>query len=197
MGTKFRAGSLISRPSLFVLVAAGVLLPLTIFMLLRWWPRTREGHDLSELSVVHVHHMAVGRSQTGYFFMRDGSYYKNDDRVGFLGLSSNRKQYRDVLPPELSITQIKSITHSPEFESLFRNPQPVSSEDGWYVRAYLGSKHRCTILTEQEAANTAFAPVIRLIKDIEANSTSEKKFVRDCSNGDPDYVDHWCDDFTK
>src|SRR5512146_2476781 len=84
----------------------GVLLPLTIFALLRWWPRTREGHDLSELSVVHVHHMAVGRSQAGVFCMRGRSYYRNDARVGFLGRSSVCKQYRDGLPPEFSVAQI-------------------------------------------------------------------------------------------
>jgi hypothetical protein len=184
-----------SKPNLLVLAVAAVLLPVTIFSFLRWWPTRYYHHGLEpDLSVVRVQSIDGERRLVGLFALRDGVYFENEERFGFLSISSTCKQYRGILPEQYSLRTLKPIIQSAQFNSLAGKGAPRTG-DGWYIRASMGSQRKCFFLTEEAAAkNPDSAPFMLWFNGTKASGSSNRQFVRDCSNEDTDYINHWCED---
>ena len=174
---------------MLVLALTLILLPAAIFMLVRLGRPIVDGADVTVVAVAHVEWHGTERRQIAVFALRDGAYIKNDERVGFLGLSSVCKQYKGDLPSELSLARVRSIVEAPGFQKLVGNSG--ARHQGWYVRTHVGPQSKCMALSEEEASRYDFIPLVTWFRAVEASNPAQ---VRDCSNEGSDYIDHWCEE---
>ncbi len=193
MNTPIKASApVLSKPTLVVLIVGAVLLPITIFSLLKWSTPFHRGGVEAELSVVHIERHGGENRQFGLFAFRDGVYFDNEVTFGFLSITSTCRQYKGRLPQKYSMATVRPIIESEGFNSLAGRDSRRTG-DGWYIRVWTNSRRKCFFLNEEEAAqNRDFAPIMAWFNGLKNNRSENTQFV-DCSNEGTDF-DHWCDD---
>jgi hypothetical protein len=188
---KKRNSTLITRPNIVLVAVLAITVPLIVLVASRW-PYSSEGSfDFAEVNIVHVQRNGAERRQTALFVMRDGTFFQQDDKFGFLALSADCKQKRGYSPSEFSLERAKSVISVAEEQS--RSHQRARNTGNWYIKARIAKGYKCSVFTDEDAGSPTFAPVIAWFNGVQSSSATQKRFVANrCVTEDPDYVEEWC-----
>jgi hypothetical protein len=186
-----RNSPLISRPNIVVVAVLAITVPLIMLVASRWPYSYDDSFNFSEVNIVHVQRNGTERRQSALFVWRDGTFFQQDDKFGFLALSSDCKQETGYLPSEFSLERAKSVISVAEEQS--RSHQRARNTGDWYIKARIGKGYKCSVFTDEDAGSPTFAPVIVWFNGVQSSSATQKRFVANrCATEDPDYVEEWC-----